>query len=101
MNNGFIQIIIILVLLLIILSLLGVSLTSLFSNPILKNNFGFVGQGVYYIWNNYLGAPVTYIWSVFRDLIWNQFVGVMKGIKNGVGPYDSIAPKSVSPSPNP
>ena len=93
-NSGFIQIILILVLLLIILSLLGVSLTSLFSNPILKNNFGFIAKGAYYVWDNYLGAPVSYIWSVFRDLIWNQFVDVMKGIKNGVGPYDKFAPKT-------
>lgn len=85
-NTGFIQIIIILLLLLIILSLLGVSLTSLFSNPILKNNFGFIANGAHWLWNNYLGAPVKYVWGVFKDLIWNQFANVIKGIKNGVSP---------------
>ena len=99
MKTGFIQIIIILVLLLIILSLLGVSLTSLFSNPILKDNFGFVTKGAYYVWDNYLGAPVKYIWGVFRDLIWNQFLNVMNGIKNNINPFDSIAPQQPPPSP--
>ncbi len=93
MSSGFIQIIIILVLLLIILSLLGVSLTSLFSNPILKDNLGFATRWISWLWNNYLSVPFSYIWSVFRDLIWNQFVNVMSGLKRGINPYDSIAPK--------
>ena len=86
-NKGFIQIVIILILLLIILSLLGVSLSSLASNPILAENFGFVKTWSVWLWNNYVRAPFYYVWNMFKELIWNQFVDVMKAIKNGINPF--------------
>jgi len=68
-KQGFIQIIIIVVLLVIILSLLGVSLSSLFSNPLLQNNFGVVWGWVSNVWTNYLSVPFVAIWYV----IWINF----------------------------
>ncbi len=91
-NKGFIQIVIILVLLLIILSLLGVSLSSLFSNPILAENFGFVKTWGLWLWNNYLSGPVGQIWSVVGKLIWAPFVDVMEGIMRNVSPFDYLKP---------
>jgi len=88
-KKGFIQIIIIIVLLVVILSLLGVSLSSLFSNPILKDNFGFLGNGLGNFWQNYLSAPFKYIWNVWANLLWQPFVDVLTGIKNGIGPFDN------------
>jgi hypothetical protein len=49
-RGGFIQILIIVALLMIILSLLGVSLTSLFSDTLIKENFYFVGAWISTIW---------------------------------------------------
>ncbi|OGF49737.1 hypothetical protein A3G55_03230 [Candidatus Giovannonibacteria bacterium RIFCSPLOWO2_12_FULL_44_25] len=79
-NKGFIQIIIIGALLVIILSLLGVSLSSLFSNPILKENFGFLGKWLAKLWNSYLSAPFQYLWSIWVDLIWEPFLDILKGL---------------------
>ncbi|MDO8523591.1 MAG: hypothetical protein Q7S12_04940 [bacterium] len=77
-KQGFIQIIIIVVLLVIILSLLGVSLSSLFSNPLLKDNLGFVWNGVANVWNNYLSVPFYTIWHVFQVLIWQPLMSVIQ-----------------------
>ena len=45
-QKGFLQLIVILVLLVVILSLLGVSLSTLFENKTLQENFSFVGVGI-------------------------------------------------------
>lgn len=74
-QQGFIQIIIIVVLLVIILSLLGVSLSSLFSNPLLKDNFAIVWGWASDIWNNYLSVPFIAIWHAFKALIWGPLTG--------------------------
>ena len=76
-KQGFIQIIIIIVLLVIVLSLMGVSLGSLFSNQLLKDNFGFMGKWISNIWNNYLGAPFHYLWNIWTELIWKPFLGIL------------------------
>ena len=91
-NKGFIQIVIILVLLLIILSLLGVSLSSLFSNPILAENFGFVKTWALWLWNNYLKAPAYQLIKIFGNLIWQPFMDVMGGLMNNINPFDYIKP---------
>lgn len=74
-NRGFIQIIIIMLLLVIILSLLGVSLSSLFSNPILHENFGFLGDWISTIWTKYLAGPFKLLWDMLINLV-----------KSGTGP---------------
>ena len=89
-NKGFIQIVIILVLFLIILSLLGVSLSSLFANPILAENFGFVKTWGLWLWNNYLKAPASYVIKIFGNLIWQPFVGVMGGLMQNINPFDGL-----------
>lgn len=86
-NKGFIQIIIIAVLLVIILSLLGVSLSSLFSNPLLKENFGFLGKWIAKLWNSYLFAPFQYIWNIWVNLMWNPFLDTLKGGLNLGSPH--------------
>ena len=86
-NKGFIQIIIIAVLLVIILSLLGISLNSLFSNPVLKNNFGFLGQWIAILWNNYFGATFNYFWNIWVQIFWQPFLDAMKGFSQGVSPF--------------
>lgn len=87
-EKGFIQIIIIVILLVIILSLLGVSLSALFSNPILKQNFGFLGEWLSRLWNSYLAAPFRYFFSTLVNLVWEPFVDTLTGLKNGINPFN-------------
>lgn len=82
-NQGFIQIIIILALLVIILSLLGVSFSALSQNPILKENFGFIGNWLSWLWNNYLSMPFWYIYEIFVEIIWKPSLDVLRGIVSG------------------
>jgi len=82
-KQGFIHIIIILALLVIILSLLGVSLSALSQNPILKDNFGFIGNWIVYAWNNYLNAPFWYIYEIFVELVWKPSLDILRGIASG------------------
>ncbi|KKT41167.1 hypothetical protein A2W54_04380 [Candidatus Giovannonibacteria bacterium RIFCSPHIGHO2_02_43_13] len=86
-QHGFVQIIIIIVLLVVILSLLGVSLSSLFSNPLLKDNFGFIGNWLSSLWNNYLAASAYHLWNILKEVIWNPFVETMRGLASGVNPF--------------
>ena len=83
MRKGFIQIIIIFVLLVIILSLLGVSLSTLFKNPILQENFGFIGDWIAWLWNTYLSVPFWYVYEIFIDLVWEPSLDILRGIKGG------------------
>ncbi|MEK7503120.1 MAG: hypothetical protein AAB556_01595 [Patescibacteria group bacterium] len=83
MKNGFIQIIIILALLVIILSLLGVSLSALFSNPILQDNFSFIKDWGRLLWNSYLGAPARYIYKLFLEIAWNPSLEILRGVIGG------------------
>ena len=77
-KRGFIHIIIIIVLLLIILSLLGISLRNVFSNTLLQDNFGFVGDWLSYIWHSVLFTPVRAIFDVFLIPLWNRLVSTLQ-----------------------
>lgn len=84
MNNnvpkrGFIQLIIILVLIVVVLSLLGVSLRTLFSSATLQDNFGFVGEWLRWFWNSYLGAPFRIVFENLIKPIWDRFLHALQG----------------------
>lgn len=82
MNNqpqkGFIHIIIIVVLLLIIISLLGVSLRSVFSNTLLQENFRVVGEWLSRIWNSILLSPIRALFNLFLIPVWDRFLQVLQ-----------------------
>ena len=77
-NQGFIQLIIIIVLLVIILSLLGVSLSALFSNPVLRQNFGFLWNWLDRVWDNYLAVPFGYMKDLLINVIWKPGINLIK-----------------------
>ena len=89
-NQGFIQLIVILLLIVVILSLLGVSLTSLFQNKTLQENFSFIGVGLGYAWDHWLERPMAAVKDVImngfiKELIWNpllNFLKTGKGVEN-------------------
>lgn len=78
-NKGFIHIIIIVVLLLIIISLLGVSLQSVFSNTLLQQNFGFVGNWLSTLWHSVIFAPIRGIIDLFIIPAWDRFLNILRG----------------------
>lgn len=85
-NQGIIQLIIIILMFVIILSLLGVSLSTLFGNKTLRENFSFIWIWAKIVWNKYLGAPASYGFDIFIEFIWKPFVAVMKGVKEAGPP---------------
>lgn len=82
-KSGFIQIVIILALLVIILSLLGVSLSALFTNPILKDNFSFIKDWWLWLWNSFLGTPARYLYELFLEMAWNPSLEILRGVIGG------------------
>ena len=77
-QKGFIQFIIIIALVIIILSLLGVSLRSLFSNDTLLDNFGVVGEWLSKLWHSVLLSPVRYVFDRLIVPIWDRFVDALR-----------------------
>ncbi|PJE64137.1 MAG: hypothetical protein COU90_04680 [Candidatus Ryanbacteria bacterium CG10_big_fil_rev_8_21_14_0_10_43_42] len=71
MNKGFIQSIIIIILLLVIISLLGVSLTSVFNDKTLQENFKFVSNGINIFWNSYGKEYATTFWNLIKNTLGN------------------------------
>ena len=87
-NRGFFQLILILVLLVVILSLLGVSLSSLFENKTLQENFAFVGKGLTAVWEKALKTPVLGVWDalwggIIREFIWEPAKDFFFSLKAG------------------
>ena len=89
-NRGFIQLIVIFLLLVVILSLLGVSLSALFQNKTLQENFSFIGNAIKAVLNSWAGKTVGVMWdfvaNFFRDFIWSAFIDAMNAIKAGKNP---------------
>jgi len=86
-RDGFIQLIVILVLFIVILSLLGVSLSSVSQNEIVRDNFGFIRDWAVFIWNNYLKTPSLFVWNFFITYIWDPVMSVVnENIDKGRAP---------------
>jgi len=64
-DGGLIKTILLIIIALLILSYFGISLRQVATSPAGQDNFSYVGSQIAYVWNTYLKAPVTYIWSQF------------------------------------
>ena len=84
-NRGFIQIIVIIVIILIALGYFGFNVKDIIDSPAVSGNLSYVWNGIVYIWQNYLTAPFTYLWGVFKNLLWGAFITNLESIKNGQG----------------
>lgn len=62
---------------------MGVSLSALFSNPIVKDNFSFIKDWSLWLWNSYLGAPARYVYEFFLELVWNPSLEILRGVIGG------------------
>jgi len=63
-KKGIIQLAIIIILSVVILSLLGVSISSLFNNKTLRENLGTLWEGIRWLWNTYAGT----LWEIAKNL---------------------------------
>ncbi len=80
-EGGFIRTIVIIVIAILIVSYFGINLRALVTSPTTQDNITYVTTGVINLWNNYLKAPVTYVWNeIFIKLIWNSAI---ENLKNG------------------
>jgi len=85
-QSGFIRTILIVVILIIVLSIFRVSLKSIFDNQFVKDNFSFVWTGITYVWDNFLGQPVMYVYNFFKDNIWAPSLESWQRISHGIAP---------------
>lgn len=67
-NQGIVQFLIIIILSVIILSLLGVSLTSLFNDKTLRENFVFLWGGAKHLWLVYIWPYAGSAWETLKKL---------------------------------
>jgi ABC-type phosphate/phosphonate transport system permease subunit len=74
-DRGLVKMIIVVVIVLIILAYFGLNLRTITSSPTFIDNWNFIKNLVVSVWNNYLSAPVTYLWvHVFIPLIWHPAI---------------------------
>ena len=73
--------IVILILVLLVLSYFGISIQSVVNSPAGQSNFSYVGNGLVYIWNQYLSVPASWLWNNLGQALWNAFVQGVNNIK--------------------
>lgn len=69
-DKGLIKTVLVIVIALIVLGYFGFNVGDIINSPTVQANLHTAWSFVLMVWNNYLAAPVIYIWSTF-------FVGVL------------------------
>jgi hypothetical protein len=77
-NKGLIRTIVLVVIALLILSYFGFNLRNLADSPTTQDNFHYALNFVVDIWNNYLKAPVMYVWDIFVTYVWNPAFNLLQ-----------------------
>ena len=90
-------------LLILVLSYFGINIKALMESPTTQSNIGYVKGTSETVWDSFLKRPVSYLWNdVFVEIFWNAFINNMKNIREGKPTdFESSAPKSPAPIPNP
>ncbi len=71
-NKGIIRFIILIIIAIAVLSYFGFDLRKIFESDLAKNNFAYVWNWAVYAWDNFLKAPVEYVWNtVIIGILWN------------------------------
>jgi hypothetical protein len=71
-DRGLIKMIVLIVIALLILSYLGFNLRNLVNSPTTQDNFSYVISFLGGLWNNFLKAPVLYLWNtILLPYVWN------------------------------
>ncbi len=85
-DGGFIQLIVILILILVVLSLLGVNLSAVFQNRLLRDNFSIAWKGVIYLWDNYISYPAAVVWNFISAIFRSIFSPWLSNVEQKVTP---------------
>jgi len=66
-QKGFIKLILIIIIVIIVLSYFGFNLRSIIEAPATQENLSYAWGLVVGVWNDYLAAPVAYVWhTIFK-----------------------------------
>ncbi|MEK7134631.1 MAG: hypothetical protein AAB805_01760 [Patescibacteria group bacterium] len=99
-NKGFIQIVVLIVIILVALGYFGLNVRDIISSPVVSDNLSYVWGGVVHVWQNYLTVPFTYLWGVFKNLLWGAFITNLESLKNGQGnTLQNLAPSVGTTTP--
>jgi len=72
------------IILLLVVSYFGFSVQEVVEAPLTQNNFSYVWNGITYVWNQWLAAPILYFWhNIFVGLLWNSFIHNLGKINEG------------------
>lgn len=69
MKKGLIKTIIVIVIALVILGYFGFNVRDIINSPTVQANLSAAWELVSNVWNNYLAAPVMYVWDILWRLI--------------------------------
>ena len=83
MNEGLIKLVILIIIGVIVLSYFGINVRSILESDLVRDNFGYLWNGVKSIWNNYLAKPANFVWGIFYNYMWLSFIENMERIKQG------------------
>ena len=99
-NKGFIQIVVLIVIILIVLGYFGLNIRDIIDSPAVSDNLSYAWGVVVHVWQNYLAAPVAYLFGVFKNLLWGAFITNLESIKNGSGnTLENMAPSVGTTTP--
>ena len=73
-KQGLIKMIILIVIALIVLGYFGFDIKGIMSSSTVQGNLSYVWDFVKTFWNNYLAAPVVYVWdNLIIGVVWKVF----------------------------
>ena len=81
-DRGLVKTIILVVIALLILSYFGFNLRTIVASETFQDNWSFVKNLIVDVWNDYLKAPVIYLWDIFWRLIWNPAIDLLENAKS-------------------
>jgi hypothetical protein len=96
LQGGFIRWIILVIVIIIALSYFGFDIRAIVENDQTQDNIGYVWGFVVMIWENYLSAPVLWIWENIVLFIWRDlFLNNLDRLRDGET-FSDLAPETPS-----
>lgn len=85
------------VILIVVLGYFKVSIQSVVESPGAQGNLSYITTAVSKIYNDYLKAPVSYIWNdVIINIFWKSFINNMERIRDGKPTdFDTASPQII------
>jgi hypothetical protein len=85
-TRAFIGIIVLIIIAILLLSYFGFNLKSIFTAPVVKENFAYVWGIIKMVWSDYLSVPFDFVWDQLIKplfgIMWKAFLAGVEGIKS-------------------